>query len=337
MHPRSHLIRQQLAIAFEKLDSQYAHIVQGFEHLARRIFGSHVNLGTHRWRGSQRETQNAVAVVILNQRIESRLTRLAAHGKHRKLSGEGDKTFHGKRLLRQSVFRDLHVFRSPQNPLPLPVVTHSSGLEHRRQPHFFHRRIEIISNRDGSKFRSGDSQLHKQFLFTQAILRHLKRARRRKHRNLFRKKMDGIHGYVLELVGNDFKPVSKFLQRSAVRKIAGDARSDPSDWSFRRRIEKTETQPEWVACESQHVPKLSAAEDADAHARFLFFCGPFFWGKPAADGSGLDRTRAVCAPRNLRNASRMCGYLLPRMAAERRAALMAPALPIASVPTGTPP
>src|ERR1700676_1448379 len=149
--------------------------------------------------------------------------------------------------------------------------------------------------------------------------------------------MNGIHGNVLELVSHDCEAVSKFLQRSAIREIARDARSDSSDRRFRRRVEKTESQPKRIACESQHITKLSAAEDPDAHARFLFFRCSFFRGGHGADGSGLARTRSVCAPRNLRSASRMCGYLLPRMAAASRAALIAPDLPIASVPTGMPP
>src|SRR5204862_5383489 len=54
-------------------------------------------------------------------------------------------------------------------------------------------------------------------------------------------------------------------------------------------------------------------------------------------GSGMARTFLVCEERNLRSDSRIFVYLLPRDAAARRAALIAPALPIARVPTGIPP
>src|SRR6202022_3636586 len=38
----------------------------------------------------------------------------------------------------------------------------------------------------------------------------------------------------------------------------------------RRRIEEPEMQAQRVACEREHVPELSAAENADRHAGFLF-------------------------------------------------------------------
>src|SRR5258708_34345435 len=91
-------------------------------------------------------------------------------------------------------------------------------------------------------------------------------------------------------------------------------------------------QTERVARESEHVAELSAAEDADGHA-----CLPFFFtAGGAAEGSGLARTRPVCSARNLRKASRMARCFAPRMEAARSAALTAPALPMARVPTGIP-
>ena len=50
----------------------------------------------------------------------------------------------------------------------------------------------------------------------------------------------------------------------------------------------------------------------------------------------LLRTASVCAWRNRASAWRTSGYLLPRIAAARSAALAAPDAPMASVPTGTP-
>ena len=52
-----------------------------------------------------------------------------------------------------------------------------------------------------------------------------------------------------------------FLQRSAVRKIAGDTGSDSSHGRFRRRVKKPESQTKRVARKSQHITKLPAAED----------------------------------------------------------------------------
>ena len=54
-------------------------------------------------------------------------------------------------------------------------------------------------------------------------------------------------------------------------------------------------------------------------------------------GSVSWRTRRVCSSRNSRSAVRMAGRWAETMAAASRAALVAPASPMASVPTGTPP
>ena len=57
----------------------------------------------------------------------------------------------------------------------------------------------------------------------------------------------------------------------------------------------------------------------------------------ANDGSGFASTRSVCSSRNFRSASRIAGCFAPKIAAASNAELIAPALPIASVPTGMPP
>src|SRR5258708_28401863 len=91
----------------------------------------------------------------------------------------------------------------------------------------------------------------------------------------------------------------------------------------------------------EHVSELPAAENTDGHARVPFFSGAVVVAIPSARagafGSGLARTRSVCALRNFLYASRTSGCFAPRIAAASKAALIAPALPIASVPTGTPP
>src|SRR6202008_4175384 len=108
-----------------------------------------------------------------------------------------------------------------------------------------------------------------------------------------------------------------------------------------RRIEKTKVQPQRVTCERQHVPELPAAQNPDGHARVPFFAAVVFASTPnaraAAFGSALARTRSVCASRYFRYASRTSGCFTPRIAAASKAALIAPALPTARVPTGTPP
>jgi hypothetical protein len=65
--------------------------------------------------------------------------------------------------------------------------------------------------------------------------------------------------------------VRKFLQRCTIRKIARDARRNPPDRSLGRRVEETEPQAKRITRQGQHVTKLSAAQNADAHALDLFF------------------------------------------------------------------
>src|SRR5207253_923113 len=92
-------------------------------------------------------------------------------------------------------------------------------------------------------------------------------------------------------------------------------------------------QAERIARECQHVAKLPTAKDADCHTRFPFF----FCAAAAAAGSGLARTRPVCSVRSFRTASRKERCLVPRMQVASGAALTAPDLPMARVPTGTAP
>src|SRR5690606_13754449 len=83
--------------------------------------------------------------------------------------------------------------------------------------------------------------------------------------------------------------------------------------------------------ERGHASELAAAEDADHGA-----------GRephPASSGGslGVSGTAAVCAARQASSARATAGSCSARIEAASRAALIAPARPIASVPTGTPP
>src|SRR5207249_989069 len=173
----------------------------------------------------------------------------------------------------------------------------------------------------------------KQILFCEAILRGFQSGRLRIDGNTLGQKISSFDGDVFEFVGDQFKTAGKFFERGLIGVIGGDALGDAAYGRFRRRIKETEVQTKRVARQREHVAELSAAEDTDSHARFPFF---FDADAPAA-GSGLARTRTVCSARNFRTASRKGRCLVPRMEAARRAALTAPDLPMASVPTGTPP
>src|SRR5713226_2052931 len=145
--------------------------------------------------------------------------------------------------------------------------------------------------------------------------------------------MGGFDGNVFKFVGDQLEAACEFFEGGFVGVVGGDTLGDPAYGRFRRGIEKTEMQTERIARQGKHIAELSASEDADGHARFPFF----FAGGGVTEGSGLARTRMVCSARNFRTASRKARCFVPRMEAARSAALTAPDLPMASVPTGTPP
>src|SRR4030088_973389 len=182
---------------------------------------------------------------------------------------------------------------------------------------------------------SGDSQLAKQGFFLKAVLRGLQCCRRRKDRNAFTEKSGGSNGNIFEFVGYKFKPAGKFFKRGFVVKIGGDALGYAAHGRFRRGVEKTEPQTQWVAGQRQHVSKLTATQDANGHEDFLdLLVGgrrSFFLNCACAEGLGASRTRLVWASRNLRSDSRIAGYLVPRFAAVSSADLLAPDLPTAKV------
>src|SRR5262249_49495001 len=187
-------------------------------------------------------------------------------------------------------------------------------------------------------FRGRNAELLKKTFFAEAVLGGFERLRRRVHRNLFGQVMCGLDRNVFEFIGDQGEAVCEFFECFEVGIFGGNARRDAADRRLRRRIKETEMKIERVTGQSEHVAELAAAKNADGHLRFLFLRAGGLW--PAADhlaGSGEARTFFVCVVRNLRKASRIAGYLLPSEAAASNAALIAPALPMASVPTGIPP
>src|SRR5260370_24199042 len=105
-------------------------------------------------------------------------------------------------------------------------------------------------------------------------------------------------------------------------------------------MEKREMQLEGITRQRQHVPELPSAQVPKGHACFFPFGlseATFALLAADTDGSGFARTFSVCAFLNLRNASRYSGCFTPKIAVASNAALIAPAFPIAIVPTGIPP
>src|SRR5882762_6466519 len=355
---RRHFVSQQAPFVLEKFDGQHANILQRIANAASRVLSGMLERPIQLRRRRQGQAQNSAPMVILHQRIHRGFAGAPANSQNAQLASERDQPLEQERCTlvgtfcsavlprgaiscRQFIFRCQHIFRLAQNPLTLAVVTHAAGFQNRGQANSIDGAIERIAVRDRGKFSGGDTQLLKQMFFGETVLRRLKRGRRRKHRYQLSKKAGRFHRHILKFVGNQLQSSRKFLQRRAVGVLGSDARRDAPHRSFWRGIEKAKVKTQRISRERKHVSELTAAEDTDGHARFPFFALTGWLAIPSArdaiPGSGFARTRSVCALRNFRYASRTSGCFAPRMAAASRAALIAPALPMASVPTGMPP
>src|SRR5216683_2212283 len=275
--------------------------------------------------GCERQPEDAAAVVVFDKRVNGSFAIARADREDGKFAGEGHKTLEDQFYGRQLRLCIGDVLRSAKNRLAFAVIAQARCFEDGGKAERFCGGVEFAGIRNGGKFGGGNAEFAEEILLGEAVLRGFESGGRRIDGNVLSKKLGGFHGDVFEFVGDQLEAVGKFFECELVGVIGGDALGDAAYGSFRRGIEKTEMQAEWRARESEHVAKLSTAEDADGHARFPFFLA----GGGAADGSGLARTRPVCSARTLRKASRMAGYFVPRMAAARRAALTAPDLPMA--------
>src|SRR5579859_350714 len=294
--------------------------------------------------------------MIFHQRVNGGFAGSPAHRENAEFASERDQALKNESgMFRRAIFTVLRckigrrqfapgpigVFGIAQAPLAFAVVAHAAGLQNRGQADVLDRAGKRHAICDRGKLGGGDAQLLKEPLFVEAILGHFESGGRWEHGNAFGKEAGGFDGHVLEFIGDQLQPGGKFRQRGAIGKRRCNAGGDASYRSFRGRIQETEMKTQRIAGQGEHVAELSAAKDADGHERVPFFPGAEVVAIPSvravALGSGLARTRSVCALRNLRYASRTCGCLAPSMAAASRAALIAPALPMAMAPTGTPP
>src|SRR5689334_15832964 len=79
VYPWSHLVRQKLAVTFEKLDRQYADVIQLLQDLPCRPLTRFLQYCGQIRRRGERQPQNPATVMILYQRIERGLAALASH------------------------------------------------------------------------------------------------------------------------------------------------------------------------------------------------------------------------------------------------------------------
>src|SRR5918992_952899 len=128
---------------------------------------------------------------------------------------------------------------------------------------------------------------------------------------------------VLELKGHDIHRRRELVEGRAILVGRNDV---PAHLGGRRvggRVQKAEALAQTRAGEGKHPSELAPAKNAD-HTE-------------SRRGSGCDRTASVWRDIHVSTVARIESSASPSMRAASNAALTAPALPIASVPTGTPP
>src|SRR5207249_9423570 len=144
----------------------------------------------------------------------------------------------------------------------------------------------------------------------------------------------GAVGDVLELEGDEVDLAGEALERGLVVIGRDLGRRDMAGRRVGIRAEDAAAEAEPGGRQRRHPPELAAAEDADGGARGEALAAV---GAHAGGASlGLSATASVWRARQRSSAAATAGSDSARMAAASSAALIAPALPMASVATGTP-
>src|SRR5690606_24240589 len=164
-----------------------------------------------------------------------------------------------------------------------------------------------------------------QALLDEAVLCGLDRARGRIDRRVPGGGLERGRRHVLDL---DRQRVDLPRERFDGRNVAELGGHEPCDLCTRRigaAIEQHALDAERMAREREHSAELPGPDDADRRQLHS-----------DSRGSGFSSTAAVCCLRKRSSSAAMLSCLFARIAQAKRAALIAPGRPIASVPTGTP-
>ena len=249
---------------------------------------------------------------------------------HRDLALERDQRFEDERHAahRRIGAGSVAAGRRPEHALALAVIAEPPRLQHAGAVERAKRRGEVVVIVHSEIAGCGYPGIVEEALFGEPVLGDFQRPRRRIDRDRCGKPFGSGDRHVLELVGDDGSGARQFVERGRIV-IGGD---DLPVGDLRCRAIRLRLQDDGAVAEAggghrQHAAELSAADDADRRAG----------GEPAHSVSeGCSATAAVCLARHW---SRRCASAASDSAsteAASSAALMAPALPIASVPTGMP-
>ena len=255
--------RRSSVVNFKQFNRQQTHIPERVERGVRDTLGGGLQRGREPRRGRERQAQNAAAVVIFDQRETSYLPVAAARRQDRQLAHKWHKPFENQRRAAQSIPCGLGVGGGAQHLLALAVVAEAARLQHRRQPDLRNRRGEVGARIDRGEGRRGDAQVLEKGLLSEPILRCLKRGGRRKHGHVLGQRARRRHRHILELVGHHIQPGGELLQRCRIVVAARLVLGKLPSRRIGGRVEQAEAQPERIASQRQHAPKLPRAKNAN--------------------------------------------------------------------------
>src|SRR5690606_20963911 len=128
----------------------------------------------------------------------------------------------------------------------------------------------------------------------------------------------------LEIERGHIDLFGKFLQLVEITPIGAQQRGDLPCTGILRAVNDEKAVAKRCAGERKHARQLAAAKNADGRHNY------------SCPGSGCASTLSVCSRRKASSRPAMAGSRIDRIAAANKAALMAPARPIANVATGIP-
>ncbi|MNX89706.1 hypothetical protein D3C86_1217280 [compost metagenome] len=270
---------------------------------------------------------------ILGGIITGDSTVLETGGDDRNLPLEGDKALENERHAAERCKGTREVFAAPEETLALAVITHATGLQYALAAESGQSSFQLFLTVHCTKIGGRDATAVEEAFFRQPVLRGAERLRRWIDGNGEAELFGGRDRHVFKFVGHDIAAVCEFRKRFFViifrdDLVVADLRSRAIGLRFQHDGSVVET----GSGHRQHAPELPAADDADGQVGRLchHFCR--HW----ALSMGYSATAADWRARQASSRSARSSSLSARTAAARRAALIAPALPMASVPTGMP-
>lgn len=286
--------------------------------------------------------QNAVQMNVFRRIVTGDRAVPEAGGNDRDFPLEGNEAFEDERHAAKRVEGARGVLATPEQALALAVIAHAARLQHALATKGGQCCLQIFLAVHGAKIGGRNAATVEEALLRQPVLRGAERLRRRIDRNGGGERLGCRHGHVLEFVGHDIAEAGEFGQRGFIVII----RDDLIVADLCRRTIGLGLQHDGAVVEAgcghcQHAAELSAADNADGEVALGQIIGAHrrvscprcrHW----ALSMGYSATAADWRARHASSRSARSSSPSARTAAARSAALIAPALPMASVPTGMP-